>query len=81
MKALTVGELKKALDGVPDELEVQLSSDTGVDQGMGEIVIEFARRVKYDLPEGQKFEDTGKTGVDYFEIYANNTGEDEDGGE
>ncbi len=30
-KALTVGELRKALEGVPDDLKVQLSSDTGVD--------------------------------------------------
>lgn len=72
-KALTVGELRKALEGVPDNLEVQLSSDTGVDQGEGEIIIESARRVKYDLPDGKKFED-GSTGVDYFDIYANDTG-------
>lgn len=76
-KPLTVGELRKALEGVPDELEVQLSSDTGIDQGIGEIVVESARRVKYDLPEGQRFSDTGKTGVDYFEIYANDTGGDD----
>lgn len=75
-KALTVGELRKALEGVPDELEVQLGSDTGVDQGEGNIVVEMARRVKYELPNGQKFADTGETGVDYFEIYANDTGED-----
>lgn len=31
-KKLTVGELKKALENVPDELEVELWSDTGVDQ-------------------------------------------------
>lgn len=62
-KPLTVGDLRKALEGVPDELEVQLSSDSGVDQGIGEIVIEMARRVQYD--------DT-----DYFEIYANDTCED-----
>lgn len=36
-----------------------------------EIIIEMARRVKYELPDGQKFEDTGETGVDYFEIYGN----------
>ena len=24
-----------------------------------------------DVPDGQKFEDTGETGVDYFEIYGN----------
>lgn len=77
MKALTVGELKKALVDVPDDLEVRLSSDTGVDQGEGEIIIESARRVKYDLPNGQKFADTGKTGVDYFDIYANDHVEDD----
>lgn len=63
-KVLTVGELRKALADVPDELEVQLSSDTGVDQGEGEIVVEMARRVRYE-------------NTDYFEIYANDTwGED-----
>lgn len=73
-KALTVGELRKALEGVPDNLEVQLSSDTGVDQGEGEIIIESAKRVNYPLPEGRHFED-GSTEVDYFEIYANDTGD------
>lgn len=72
-KALTVGELRKALEGVPDDLKVQLSSDTGVDQGEGEIVIGSVRRVNYDLPAGKHFED-GSTSVDYFEIYANDTG-------
>lgn len=48
----------------------------GVDQGMGEIIVEFARRVNYSLPEGQHFED-GSTEVDYFEIYANDIEEDE----
>lgn len=61
-KVLTVGELRKALDGVPDELEVQLSSDTGVDQGEGRIVIEDAYRMNYK-------------DIDYFSIYANDTGE------
>lgn len=70
-KVLTVGELKKALEGVPDNLEVKLGSDSGVDQGIGEIVVEMAHRVKYELPNGQVFDDTGETGVDYFEIYAN----------
>lgn len=68
--ALTVGKLRKALEGVPDELEVKLSSDTGVDQGMGEVIVEDAYRTKYDLPDGRTFED-GSTGVDYFTIYAN----------
>lgn len=39
---LTVGELRKALDGVPDNLEVRLSSDTGVDQGEDRIIVEKA---------------------------------------
>lgn len=34
-KVLTVGELKKALEGVPDNLEVRLSSDTGGRSGNG----------------------------------------------
>lgn len=67
---LTVGQLRKALEEVPDELEVKLSSDTGVDQGEGRIIVEDAWRTKYDLPDGRKFED-GSTGVDYFTIYAN----------
>jgi len=76
-KRLTVGELKKSLDGVPDELEVRFSSDT---EEAYEIIIESARRVKYDLPNGQKFEDTGETGVDYFDIYGNAEEDpDEDG--
>ncbi|PXX73400.1 hypothetical protein [Dielma fastidiosa] len=77
-KSLTVKELRKALEGVPDELEVKLDSDTGVDQGgIGEIVIEMARRVTYNLPNGQKFSDTGETGVDYFQIYANDVCNDD----
>lgn len=76
-KPLTVGELKKALEGVPDTLEVRLGSDSGVDQGCGEIVVEMARRVKYELPNGQRFADTGETGVDYFEIYANDHDDDD----
>ena len=49
-KRLTVGELKTALENVPDELEVLFGSDT---EEAYEIVIELARRVKYDLPDGQ----------------------------
>lgn len=73
MKNITVGELRKAIEGVPDDLEVILASDSGVDQGEGEIIIECARRVTYDLPEGKMFED-GSSHVDYFQIYANDTG-------
>lgn len=78
MKVLTVGELKKALEGVPDNLEVVLSSDSGVDQSDfgGEIVIEDAYRVHYKLPDGQKFDDTGDDEVDYFTIYCNDRDED-----
>lgn len=32
MGKLTVGKLKKALENVPDELEIELWSDSGVDQ-------------------------------------------------
>ena len=42
-KRLTVGELKKALEGVDDNIEVELSSDSGVDQcGDGEVIVEKA---------------------------------------
>lgn len=58
MQELTVRELREALEGVPDDLTVQLGSDTGVDQGYGDIIVEKARRVKYE-------------DVDYFQIYAN----------
>lgn len=78
-KKLTVGELKKALENVPDNLEVELWSDSGVDQsGDGcEVVIEGAYRHKYNLPEGEVFSDTGENGVDYFVIYANYRYEDD----
>lgn len=56
MQELTVKDLRIALIGVPDDLPVRLSSDTGVDQGLGEITVEKARRVKY----GDE---------DYFEIF------------
>ena len=32
MSKLTVGKLRKALEGVPDDLEIELWSDSGVDQ-------------------------------------------------
>ena len=47
IKKLTVGELRKALENVPDDLEVELSSDTGVDDGPSEVIVNDARRVKY----------------------------------
>lgn len=59
MKKFTVGELRAALIGVPDELEVKLSSDSGIDQGgAGETIIEFAKRITYE-------------NADHFVIYAN----------
>lgn len=67
-KRLTVKDLRKALEGVPDELEVRFSSDTIENS---EVVLTLARRVKYELPDGQRFADTGETGVDYFDIYGN----------
>ncbi len=70
-QALTVGELRKALEGVPDNLEVCLSSDTGVDQGEGMIIVEGAERVKYSFLSGE-------TCIDYFSIYANDLGKSED---
>lgn len=45
MKKLTVGQLKKALENVPDELEIELESDSGVDDGPEEIVVNEAHRV------------------------------------
>lgn len=75
MKRLTVKDLRAALEGVPDELEVHFSSDT---EEAYEIVLEMARRVKYELPNGQRFADTGETGVDFFEIYGNAYEDDEE---
>lgn len=62
-KKLTVGELKASLKGVPEDLVVEFTSDT---EESGDIILEYARRVKYELPVGQKFDDTGETGVDYL---------------
>ena len=68
-KELTVGELRKALEGVPDDIKVKLSSDTGVDQGEGMVIIESARRVNYKTKRGE---------VDYFDIYANDIDVDDE---
>lgn len=43
---LTVKELRKALEGVPDDAIVMIGSDTGVDQGLGKVVVEGAYMVK-----------------------------------
>lgn len=57
-KPFTVGDLREALKDVPDDLIVELSSDTGVDQSGDEVIVEGANRVKY-------------ANVDYFSIYVN----------
>ena len=70
---LTVGKLRKALENVPDNLVVELWSDSGVDQSDDDsrVIVEDAYRHTYQLPDGKTFSDTGETGVDYFVIYAN----------
>ncbi len=82
MSKLTVRELKKALENVPDELEVELWSDSGVDQSDddSEVVVEDAFRHQHKLPEEQTYED-GTNSIDYFVIYANYRDEFEDEGE
>ena len=79
MEKLTVGKLKKALENVPNDLEVELWSDSGVDQsGDGsEVIIEDAFRHQYTLPEGEKYDD-GTNSIDYFVIYANYEEEEEE---
>lgn len=45
IKKLTVGELKNKLKNIPDDLEVELWSDSGVDQsddGDFEVIVEDA---------------------------------------
>ena len=73
MSKLTVGKLRKALEGVPDDLEIELWSDSGVDQceyDDCEVVIEDAYRHQYKLHNGETFED-GSDEEDCFVIYAN----------
>lgn len=79
MGKLTVGKLKNALENVPDDLEVELWSDSGVDQSDddSEVVVEDAYRYQRILPEGQTFDD-GTNSIDYFVIYANYREEEED---
>ena len=73
MSKLTVGKLRKALEGIPDDLEIELWSDSGVDQceyDDCEVVIEDAYRHQYKLHNGEIFED-GSDEEDCFVIYAN----------
>ena len=59
MRNLTAGELKKALQNVPDDTTVILASDCGIEQSdIGEIIVEWAQRVTYP-------------GYDRFWIYCN----------
>ena len=48
VKELTVGDLRRAIDGVADDVPVILSSDTGVDQGYGDIIISDAKYIEYN---------------------------------
>lgn len=56
IKKLTVGKLRKALENVPDDLEVELWSDSGVDQSDdgSEVIIEDAYRHRYKLKDEKK---------------------------
>ncbi len=79
MAKLTVGKLKKALENIPDDLVVELWSDSGVDQSDdgSEVVVEDAFRHQHTLSEGQTYED-GTNSIDYFVIYANYRDEEEE---
>ena len=46
VEELTVGKLKDIIKDIPDDATVELKSDTGVDQGIGKIVIEDAYHKK-----------------------------------
>jgi hypothetical protein len=62
---LTVGKLRKMLENVPDDVIVELASDTGVDQGLGDIIVEDAY---YCAPYYNNYRT--------FIIYANDDGGD-----
>ncbi|MBO5387964.1 MAG: hypothetical protein J6A59_07490 [Lachnospiraceae bacterium] len=64
-REILAGDLKRALQNVPDDIPVRLSSDTGVDQGDGQIIVLDAYEVKYDETH-------------YFAIYANDVDDEED---
>lgn len=55
----TVADLRKALEGVPDNLPVKFTSDSIEDAS---VVLEFAKRISYKRDE---------VDVDYFTIYGN----------
>lgn len=62
MKKMTVGQLRKTIENVPDNLEIELESDTGVDQGDSEVIIHYAKRFNYTDLYCRK--------IDKFVIYA-----------
>lgn len=55
---LTVGNLKKALENVPDNVPVKLVSDTGIDIGHGEIIVEDAFFANH-IEKGQRIQFLG----------------------
>lgn len=63
---LTVADLRKALEGVPDHLPVEFNSDTIED---APVVLEFAKRISYKRNE---------VDVDYFTIYGNYADEEDE---
>ena len=75
-KELTVGRLKEALEDVSDDVIVQISSDTGVDQSEGGVcVVEDAYEVNYPL---KNIETGEEMHIQYFAIYANYRDEDDE---
>ena len=66
-KALTAGKLRQALENVPDDVIVELASDTGVEQGEGDIIVEDAYYETFYYNNYRK-----------FIIYANDDIGDED---
>lgn len=67
MEELTVGKLKQTLQNVPDNVIVKLTSDTGIDQGCGAVLVLDAGYVNEPLFDMQ-----------YFSIYANDIVEEGD---
>ena len=76
-KTLTVGELREIIKNIPDNTPVRLTSDTGVDQGEGDIVVESAYRVNYTTYVGETTPEN-LIKVDYLAIYCNDRVEDEE---
>lgn len=66
-KELTVGQLRNALKNVPDDVPVVLSSDTGVDQGMGKVIVLSAHYCHYE-----------EYNIREFSIYANDIIEEDE---